>query len=157
MKKRTVKLTYAEMQLAGLAGIQRQIQNLKDRSKPAHGADDQNDWQKHIEGCLGEMALAKYLGVYWGGKGFKGDFDVLDVDARTASKDYYCLILHNTDEDERFVYLLTGINGTYEVRGGMNAKEGKKPEFWKEYYKGRGAYFVPQKLLRFPCPEKDGL
>ena len=59
MKK--VNLTSWEMLLAAQAGIMRQVENLKIGRSAAHGAGDKNDWQLHMEGALGEYALAKHL------------------------------------------------------------------------------------------------
>ena len=56
-----VNLTYWEILLAAQAGVMRQIENLKKKRRAYYGAGTNNDWQLHIEGCLGEFALAKYL------------------------------------------------------------------------------------------------
>ena len=108
-----IKLTLAEMQIAAQVGIQRQIQNLKNGAVPAYGAGSKNDWQLHVEGALGEMALAKHLGVYWDGKGEMRAPDVGNIDVRTRSKHSYDLIVHDRDDDDRYIYLLTGGNGQY--------------------------------------------
>ena len=49
-----VELTPFEMCQAGQAGVMRQVENLKLNRKPYYGAGSSNDWQLHIEGCLGE-------------------------------------------------------------------------------------------------------
>lgn len=64
-----VCLTPWEMMLAAQAGVMRQVENLKRGRAAFYGAGNLNDWQYHVEGCLGEFALAKFLGVYWSGKG----------------------------------------------------------------------------------------
>ena len=65
-----VILTPAEIMMAAQAGIMRQVENIKTKAEPYYGASNVADWQLHIEGCLGEFALAKYLNVWWGGKGW---------------------------------------------------------------------------------------
>jgi hypothetical protein len=143
-----VKLTLAEMQIAAHSGIQRQLQNLKNNAQPAHGAGNKNDWQLHIEGALGEMALAKHLGVYWDGKGKMRAPDVGAIDVRTRSKHSYDLIVHDRDDDARYINLLTGGNGQYRVHGGIHARDAKQERYWKDPAGGRPAYFVPQAHLQ---------
>jgi len=145
-----IKLTPAEMLIAAQVGIQRQVQNLKNGAKPAYGAGRDNDWQLNIEGALGEMALAKFLGVYWDGKGEMRDPDVGNVDVRTTPKPNNRLILHTADPDDRRFYLLTGYNGEYIVRGSIMGWEGKHDKYWTDPGTGRPAYFVPQQALKAP-------
>lgn len=144
-------MTPAEMLLAAQAGVMRQVQNIRDGRKHAHGANDASGWQMHIEGAMGEAALAKFLGAYWGGKGQLRAPDVGDVDVRTAAGPNHCLILHESDPDERRFYLLTGGNGRYQVRGSILGRDGKRPEHWKDPVGGRAAYFVPQSALEPPA------
>ena len=149
-----VRLTLAEMQIAAQVGIQRQIQNLKTGAVPAYGAGSKNDWQLHVEGALGEMALAKCLGVYWDGKGKMRAPDVGECDVRTRSKHSYDLIIHDRDDDDRYIYLLTGGNGQYIFHGGIYARDAKQKRYWKDPAGGRPAYFVPQAHLQNPSTEQ---
>ena len=142
-----VALTPWEMLLAAQAGVMRQVENCKANRIPFYGAGNQNDWQLHIEGCLGEFALSKYLGVFWSGKGRLRAPDVGEVDVRTRSKDNYELILHREDPDNRVFYLLCGVNGRYTVKGWITGEEGKQEKFWKDPAGGRPAFFVPQIAL----------
>lgn len=146
----SVELTFYEMLLAAHAGVMRQVQNCKDGLAPAYGAGDKNDWQLHIEGCLGECALAKFLGVYWSGKGELRAPDVGIVDVRTTRLDYGDLMMHKRDPDDRVFYLLCGVNGIYKVKGWILAKDGKKDFYWRDPTGKRPAYFVPQHALNPP-------
>jgi hypothetical protein len=136
---------------AATVGAIRQVQNLRDKRSPAYGAGRSNDWQLHIEGALGEFALAKFLDRFPSGA---HEFRARDVGAwqvRTSSRDDGDLILHDRDDDaERFV-LLTGRNGAYQVRGWILAADGKRAEYWRDPVGGRAAYFVPQSAL-LPMP-----
>ena len=144
-----IELNPHEIEVACLAGVQRQIENLSKGAKPAYGAGTSNDWQIALEGCLGEMALAKKLGCYWDGKGIKRAPDVGHVDVRTTPRANGRLILHPDDPDDRFVCLLTGVNGSYTFRGGIFAREGKQQAYWEDPQgKNRWAFFVPQDQLR---------
>lgn len=142
-----VALTPTEIMQAAMVGVMRQLQNMRDGRRPAFGAGSASDWQLHVEGALGECALAKHLGIFWCGVGALRAPDVGVVDVRTRSNHSYDLILHDHDPDERVFYLLTGGNGRYVVRGWIRAGEGKRKEFWKDPAGGRPAYFVPQEAL----------
>lgn len=142
-----IELTPAEIMLGAEAGVMRQVENLKIGRKPAYGAGTENDWQLHIEGCLAEMAMAKYLGVYWAGKGKLRHPDVGDMDVRTRSKSHYRLILHKEDPDDRVFWLMCGVNGKYDVVGWIRGRDGKQEQYWSDPAGGRPAYFVPQEHL----------
>lgn len=145
----TIELNPYEIEVACLVGVQRQIENIFKGADPAYGAGTANDWQFHIEGCLGEMALAKKLGCYWDGKGVKRAPDVGDVDVRTTHLVRGRLILHPEDPDDRFFCLMTGVNGRYTYRGGIFAGEGKQEAYWEDPQgTNRPAFFVPQNQLR---------
>ena len=143
-----VNLSPSEMMLAAHAGVMRQVENKKLGRKPFYGAGSNNDWQLNIEGCAGEYALAKYLGVHWSGKGEFRAPDVGVVDVRTTTHENGRLILHPDDPDDRVFWLVTGRNGDYIVRGWILGLDGKKEEFWSDPSgKGRSAFFIPQSAL----------
>ena len=139
-----VSLSYAEILQGAMVGVMRQIQNLKAGRTHAHRAAPDKGWQMHLEGALGEMALAKHLDVYVGGTGVLRGPDVGDCDVRTTAGADNRLILHPDDPDDRVFWLLTGSNGRYEVRGNILGAEGKQQKWWKDPVDGRPAYFVPQ-------------
>lgn len=145
-----VILDWAEMILAAQAGVLRQVENIKKGVKPAYGAGNEKDWQYGIEGAMGEFALAKYLGVFWHGKGkMRGD-DVGAYQVRTSSSLNGDLILHPKDDDEKTYWLVTGLNGNYWIRGYIKAIDGKKDHWWSDPAGGRPAFFVPQSELIKP-------
>ena len=145
-----IVLDAAEMLLAANAGIMRHIENIKRGVKPSYGAGNQNDWQWDIEGAMGEFVLAKHLGVFWHGKGkMRGD-DAGIYQVRTSQRDNADLILHPKDEDEKTYWLITGVNGTYQIRGYLKAKDGKHDKWWRDGAPGRPAFFVPQSELTQP-------
>ena len=143
-----VSLTPSEMMQAAHVGIMRQVQNLKCDRRPAYGAGDDNDWQYHIEGALGEFAFAKLAGIFWNGN--LGQLDLSDVanyEVRTRSRSHYDLILHPKDDDTKVFILLTGRNGRYRVHGWIRGADGKRDVYWRDPAKGRPAFFVPQSAL----------
>jgi hypothetical protein len=145
-----IRLSPKEVLQGAVVGAMRQVENLKAGRQPAYGAGVLNDWQLHIEGALGEMAFAKFAGLYWSGAhGFRAD-DVGSWQIRTRSEDWHELILHEDDADDRRFVLITGRNGDYVIHGWIFAKEGKRADLWKDPAKGRPAFFVPQsELTRF--------
>ncbi len=148
--KVSIALTPSQMMQGLLVGGMRQVSNLKKGRAGAHGADGKNDWQLHIEGCLGELALASHLGLFWDGKLHdlsKGDIGSIEV--RTRSEGWHDLIIHEEDADDARFYLLTGRNGLYEIHGYILGFLAKRSEYWKDPAGGRPAYFVPQNALSF--------
>ena len=148
---KTIKLSTTEIMQGALVGVMRMVQNLKNGNRDKHGAERGPGWQYNIEGALGEMALAKFLGTYWAGTGVYRAPDVGDQDVRTASMDGGCLILHPADPDDRVFWLLTGQRGIYTVCGCIRGADGKKQEYWRDPAGGRPAFFVPQSALEFPA------
>jgi len=145
-----VKLTLSELLIGANVGIMRHTQNLKHGRQPTHGAGRDNAWQKHISGALGEMAVANALDRYWSGA--LGDLRAADigdrVEVRTTPYGNGKLILHKTDPDDHWFFLVTGRDGVYIVRGFLQAAAGKKDKYWLDPGTGRPAYFVPQADLR---------
>lgn len=143
-----VTLTGQEIMQGAFVGIMRQTQNLRDSRIQAHNVGKGLDWQMHVEGALGEFALAKLLGTFWSGAhSFRG-VDVGKWQVRTTPHDNGSLILHDSDADEDRFVLMTGGNGEYVVRGWILAAAGKRKHWWRDPTgKGRPAFFVPQSAL----------
>lgn len=123
-------------------------------------ADPSRDWQMHIDGCLGEMAVAKHYGLYWTGNvGNLAAKDVHRLQVRTRPFHNWDLILHSPDEkqpkkypgdDDRDTFILvTGINGYYKIQGWILCADGKAlagPEYDK-FDTGRPCHWLEQKHL----------
>lgn len=149
MSNHTVTLEWFEVLMAAHAGCLRNVQSLQKGRQNANGLSADLNWQVNIEGAIGELALAKYLNIFYSGKGiFRGD-DVPGLQVRTAAGDSHRLILHPGDLDADIFVLVVGQPPTYRVAGWCLGAEGKRPEFWSEPVKGRPAFFVPQEAL---CP-----
>ena len=144
-----IELTQSQIFQGALLGIMRQAQNIVKQRKGRYGADDDDkDWQKHIEGCLGEIVVAQYLGIFWDGKlGVIAPGDVGKIEVRTTPGENNRLIVQHKDPDEAKIVLLTGKNGTYQLRGWIYGKAGKNDTYWTDPAGGRPAFFVPQKHL----------
>ncbi len=145
---KNVNLTIDEIQVASMVGIQRQLEDIAQNKNPTFNEKKELAWQRHIEGALSECALAKYLNVYWNKQ--KWDLpDVGGVDVRCTHYHTGRLIIQNKDIDDRKYYLLTGLNGSYIIRGYIFARDGKQEKFLANPtgLEGRGGYFVPQEFL----------
>ena len=109
------------------------------------------EWQAHIEGACGELAVAKAMGRYWGGSinTFKhgGDIDSTGWEVRTRSDHNHDLIVRDTDPDGRVFILVTGRSPTFRVHGWIESGDAKREE-WLQDHGGHGpAYFVPKEHL----------
>lgn len=143
-----VVLSWAEMDFASDAGCKRQISNVKSGRLDRFGASDDKGWQLHIEGCMGEYAVAKALGIFWNGNlGNLKAPDVGSLQVRTRSKHHWDLILHESDPDDDAFILVTGTNGKYTLQGWIFARDGKLSRYLKDPAGGREAFFVPQSAL----------
>jgi len=144
-----VHLTCGELYAGALAGCLRQIENLSvDGAKPTRGLDtNELDWQMHVEGALKELAAAKHFGLYFGGKGQRGDKDFKEFEVRSTDKPHGRLLVRKTDSPDSFYILVTGLNGNYTVHGGMYGHEAMVDEYWDKKMK-RPCWAVPQRDLR---------
>lgn len=144
-----VHLTPAEIMMAATIGIMRQATNIRDDRKDRYGASEKNGWQLHVEGALGEAAVAKGLNIFWNGSigTFKAP-DVADLQVRSTTWSSGSLIIHKADSSKEIFILVTGVNGSYVLRGWMYGADAKNEKYWKDPKKeNRFAYFVPQSDL----------
>ena len=146
-----VTLNSYELAQAGTTGLLRNIAALKRGYKNKVEPNAAN-WQNHVEGACGEVAVAKLLGKYWGGSinTFKegGDLDATGWEVRTRSSHHYDLIIRDDDADDRVFILVTGSAPNYQVHGWILAADGKQQQ-WRKDHGGYGAaFFVPKSALR---------
>jgi hypothetical protein len=142
-----IKLTKEEIIVASQVGILRQTEDIEEGKKSVSGEKPELAWQRHIEGALTECAMAKYLNVYWNKRPWPHP-DVGNIDVRSTHWSFGDLRIEHKDPNERKFYLLTGLNGTYIIRGWMYAKDGKQHKYLKTYDKNREMkFFIPQSHL----------
>lgn len=136
---------------AAMNGVMRQVQNLKGDRTDVYGAALEDGWKIAIAGTLGEMAFAKWSGIYNCGVGtFRGP-DVGRYEVRTSHNRNARLILHPDDKDDAIYWLLNGFNGHYRVRGWTFGRDGKNSEYWEDPTgTDRFAFFVPHDKLHPP-------
>jgi hypothetical protein len=140
--------------------VQRIVANLKDGREGRYGAvNGEGSFEYHWTGCLGEMAVAKHFNLFWAGA--LGNFDAADVggiiQVRARGRSDGQLILHPKDNDAApFVLALAPHPPLILLCGWVYARDGKKPNFWKDPAGGRPAFFVPKDVLR-PLEELETL
>lgn len=157
----TVLLEWYEIDKAAGVGCRRQIEAMRAGKPDIYGFFGAG-WDVHIAGAQGEVALAKWLDVYWGGsvncyRNIKGDVGDYEVRTRTR-KDYELLIRPDDVVDTAFYILAHSFPpntfkeapvGGLGVRlmGWMRGRDAKNPK-WIAHHGGRApAYFVPHTEL----------
>ena len=138
-------LTAPELVIASTVAMMRQTQNIKNGARETYGSDPKVAWQNAVQGAIGELVVAKALGVYWSGN--IGDFQAADVcklQVRTTAWDQGKLIVHPDEADDEWFILVTGLKDTYHIRGAILGRHAKQDRFWGELQPGRPAYNVPQ-------------
>jgi hypothetical protein len=109
----------------------------------------------HIQGVLGELVIAKLLGIPWYETLYeKGecDFSQYGIEAKLRTRHWYEMFLWKKNEADRLYFLITkeDNNADYQVHGCIWGEDGKKPEFWKTVKAGNPpAYFVPRRDPNF--------
>ena len=144
-----ITLTDYEMAMAANAAC---LRNIAAKKKYKQVTFMKGEWQAHIEGACGEIAVAKAMGKYWGGSvnTFKkgGDIDSTGWEVRTRSKDSYDLIIRKDDPDGRKFILVTGVSPSFKIWGWIKSEDAKRAEWLENYGGHKEAYFVPKDKLR---------
>lgn len=145
----TVTLSWPDIRRAARVGVERHLAAL-DRQLPDKHGYAGDGWSIHIEGAIGECAVAHALGRPWDASvnTFKSRPDVGPVEVRTRSRDDYELIVRVDDRDDSPYVLVVGRAPTYRVVGWCWGHEAKRPEWVRTHGDRPPAYFVPQSALR---------
>lgn len=143
-----VRLTWPEMCQAAFAGVMRQVSAVQHRRRPKHGMKRNQAWSAHCDGCCGEMAFAKWIGMFWS-IGVVGGGDVGSFEVRTRSEHWHDLIIQDDDKPQAIFVLVTWEKfGEYHLRGWILGADGMDPAYRLDPAGGREAFFVPQTALR---------
>lgn len=151
-----VTLTYAQLSIAAHVATMREYSNLKQGRGRTYGGrmpGDHGSIEAHVIGCCTELAVARYLNLFWCGS--IGDIRAADVggfvEVRAIRENGRRLILHPKDHDERPFVLVLAEPPTFSLLGWTLGRDGKRPEFWDDVGNGRPpAFFVPVDALRDP-------
>lgn len=141
-----VTLNFQELRIASSVGVERHIDSLEANIVNQKVGPD-SDWVYNINGACSECAVAKYLGLYWGGhvRSFKNP-DIGDLQVRsTTYKDGHLIIKENDNPDHVYVLVIASEPDYYIVGAikGSKAKEHKKRDDGKSWW-------IPQSSLRKP-------
>jgi hypothetical protein len=151
-----VDLTWRELRHAALAGIDRRLHDLYKKCKDRNGAPSRDlGWQLDIEGCIGEIVLAKGFGLYWPGAAPQSPLgDVGPYQVRYTQHLDGCLIVYRDNSDDAAYILVVGHGQHYRIVGWIRGGDAKQERWWNPKAHGPG-YFVPQSALH-PLSELPG-
>lgn len=127
----------------------RQVSAIKSKRKDS--VNPKKGWleefNKHIIGCVGELAVAKVIGVSWTGSvdTFKTEADLgSNIQVRHRSNPAYDLIVRENDNDDDIFILSRGMPpGAIEISGWIRGRDAKKKEWIRDFGNfGKPSYFV---------------
>lgn len=141
-----INLTPSELYIAAQAGAIRRITSLKEgHNHFKHQPEDKgHPWDWDIEGAAAEMALAKFLGLYWGAdnRSFKLP-DVHNIQVRSTTRPDGCMIVRKNDDPRYRYVLIVGREGEYRLAGWRSGKWCKsQPKHYRN-----GCWWIPQDEL----------
>jgi hypothetical protein len=140
-----VLLDEADHEFALDAGRRRQGNAVAKEIPDRYGFEG-NGLRIHQQGCLAELAVARWLGSEW--VDFATDFkrlrsDVGGLQVRSTEVSYGRMLLHPGDpDDQAFILARTHREPTIYLVGWMFGKEAKRDEWWGELKPGRPCYIV---------------
>jgi hypothetical protein len=146
-----ITLERYEVVLAVNTAIERYVSTMKNQQM--RGLGDLDPWQRillDVDGCGAEIAVAKNLGVYWGGAFGQGGVDIEpNIDVKfTKHEKGRLLVRPGADPQTKFV-LVRGGMPNYEIMGWMWGADAMVPEFLdKPDWKRPEIYCVPEDKLR---------
>ena len=157
----TVLLAWPEIRAAMDIALHRHVYDSAKKLRAKRGAteDFYDGLTLSLPGCLAEIAVAKFLNMYWTGVAGIGVPDVGGfIEVRSIRKDYYGLRFHPEDKDDLPSVLANVKNPeAIEILGWAYGRDAKKDEFWKDPSgKNRPFFLYPQNKLK-PMSELFGV
>jgi hypothetical protein len=143
-----IELTWPELWLAINAGVLRRLNGVRHRRTEPYGARPTAAWNDDINGCIAELALAKYLGLFWSGTVGRldlPDVGILQVRSKTQ-RDHRLVILKSDDDAKPFVSVLVEIPVCH-LCGWMLARDAKQPAWLLPDPSMPDRFFVPNTEL----------
>ncbi|MGY3130081.1 hypothetical protein ACVWZM_000763 [Bradyrhizobium sp. USDA 4501] len=143
-----VELSWSEVWFAINAGVMRRLNAVRNGRKELYQVHAAASWNEDINGCIAELALAKYLGVFWSGTVGRIDLpDVGRLEVRSKIETQHRLVVRKSDDDAKLcVSVLVGIP-TCQLCGWMLAQDAKRSE-WLLADPGKpDRFFVPNAEL----------
>lgn len=144
-----VRLSLTEANAAAMIGVLRNLRSVFDDRKDKLNIG-KGYFQAHIEGALGEMAVAKALNIHnpLTVNTFK-DADLgVCLQVRTRSEHWHDLIVRENDSSDEIYILCTGSCPEFKVHGWVYGSEAMRDEYLKNHGEYGDAWFVPADKLR---------
>lgn len=155
-----VVLDRHQMLLAGIAGLQRSVENICDGVKDAFGAEKgENGFQISIEGSMAEYAFAMWANKFWSGKGvMKGpDVNGMEIKSTRYRKDAKLIVHPSRLKEDQIYWLVCGHSGTYVIVGWIWGHEIKRMPLQKLREDREPVYQVHFKHLKTPNEYKESV
>ena len=147
-----VDMNYGDIRHGVLMGTNRNIHHRFLGTKPKYGQSAMDTWRDDIVGALGEVAVAKHLGLYpdfENRPGYLGDVGRFEVRSTQWSRG--SLIVYENDPDDRLYILVCGMPAGAEpflvIPGALPAAEAKQPRYWRTDIRWP-AFVIPWSGLR---------
>lgn len=141
-------LEQKELRMAATAGVDRRIENIYGSTRKKYGASWRDaEWDRDIDGCIGEIVVARFLNHYWSPGTWQSPDLRRKIEVRSTRYQDGCLLLHQDDIDDRPYVLVTIDLPRACIRGWAFGREGKLQQYWHQDARSP-AFFVPQHVLR---------
>jgi len=142
-----ITLTWYEIYMAAHVGVARRLASLE-RKETNKVQNKDFGWHSDIEGACGELAVAKFLGIFWDGSinTFKAP-DVGLLHVRHTQLPNGHLFIREGDDERGLYVLVTGFHPIYKIPGFMIAINGMKDEYSKNPNGKFPTWMVPQSKL----------
>jgi hypothetical protein len=146
-----ITLCSSELMQAAQVGSMRRISSLKNglKDKP-YSKFIVPGWAMDIDGAAAEMAVSKYLHLYWSGhvNNFTGDDVQGGRQVRSTGYEDGKLIVRPADSDDALFILVVAYPPVYSIRGGILGRDAKVDKYWRDPGNGDApAWWVPQDAL----------
>lgn len=145
-----VRLSEREVRLAAGNAVERRIERLRSGGLERYETAGARGLGADFLGCLGELAVAKFLGRYPLGFAAAGMPDVAGIEVRAIDRAGAALQVYPSD-DAAAVCLLACVGNVLgegvRLIGWIECGAAQDVRFWDDSY-ARGVYLVPQVALR---------
>lgn len=144
---KTVELNANELLVGTYVGSRRNAEAKYNKRKVRFPEKKYGElWGSHIESALAELAVCKYLGVYWGfGVNTFHVTDIVNKPFEVRFSNRTDVKIRPDDDDDMYIISVSGDCPTYHINGAIKSVDGKKDEWL--YMQEPKCYFVPHHQL----------
>jgi hypothetical protein len=143
-----IVLNNAELYVAAQVGSMRRVASIQRKlNNKLHST--KSEWAMDIDGAAAEMAVAKYLNMYWvptvnAGK----EADVAGFQVRSTNHLNGNLLIRENDVKREQYILVISQPPTFKIIGWIWSDDAKSEKYWRPPDEtGGGAWWVPQSDL----------